>query len=108
MSDLMLPPSPSESTSQTEFIRRRSAWEHLMYWKLGIIKGSGKAGAALIGSLIASLNEKSWSEFTGTGKFIVVATSLLAMWQVLEAFLGTEMADLKAGQDGKNKKAEDK
>jgi|SRR5690349_18226791 len=98
---------------ETEFIRRKTLREHgdamvkqLLYWKLAIFKATGKAVGALIASLIASLNEKNWSDFSDTGKFIVVATAILAMWQVLEAFLNTTLSDLqKPKSNGKSESA---
>lgn len=70
----------------------------LIYWKLAILKVSGKALVALFASIVATLNGVEWTNFTGTQKFIAIGCGLTAMWTVIDAFLNDTMASLKSNR----------
>lgn len=69
--------------------------EQVLFWKLAILKCSGKAIMAGITSIVASLNGiTSWNDFTPTQQFIVLCTGLGSMWLVVDSFLDQSMARL--------------
>ena len=76
------------------FNAMRTFGRGLLYWKLAILKVSGKALIAAVNSLVATLNGVQWEMFTTTQKFVAMATAGAAMWMVVDAFLDQSMGIL--------------
>lgn len=67
----------------------------IVYWKMSIIKCTGKALFAVVNSIVATLNGVQWSDFTPTQKFVAIACGIAAGWTVVDAFLSDSMANLR-------------
>jgi hypothetical protein len=75
----------------TEVLRKSLLQEGVSYLKLAKTKCAGKMYAAGANSLIASLNGVAWGDFTASQKVVAFLTMTVAMWQVMDAFLNTQM-----------------
>ena len=84
----------------------KNARDAIIFWRMAIIKCSGKSLVALFASIVASLNGVEWSEFTGTQKFIAITCGITAMWTVIDAFLSETMSDLKEEKEETTKTAD--
>ena len=73
----------------------KNAKDAILFWKMAIIKCSGKALMALLLSIVGTLNGVEWSEFTPTQHFIAIVVALGAMWTVVDAFLSDTMTKLQ-------------
>lgn len=85
----------------TEVFRKMNAsqgsfMERLSFWKIGAAKAGNKALIALFISLAASLNGAEWELFTPTQKFVAIGSAIVAMCNVIDAFLNDTMAKLNA------------
>lgn len=85
---------PTES--DTAYMRKKTAWEKLMYWKLAVVKASGKAFVAMVLSMAQALNGADWPGFSPTQKFCALALAVGSGWAVIDAFLDQSMARLSA------------
>jgi len=65
------------------------------YWRMALLRVTGKAIMAGIVSMAATLNGVEWSEFNPTERFVAIATGLGAMWLVVDAFLDQSMSRLQ-------------
>ncbi len=77
----------------------------VLFWKVAILKVSGKACMALLLSIVASLNGVEWATFTPTGKFMAIVVALGQMWTVIDAFLNETMSELKQKKMEENTQA---
>ena len=73
-----------------------SFMERLLFWKLAAAKAANKALIALFISLAASLNGAEWALFTPTQKFVAIGSAVVAMCNVIDAFLNDTMSKLNA------------
>lgn len=96
--------------TETEIINKSqgSPWEKIVFWKLAISKLICLSILAAGGSIVATLNGVSWSEFTGTQQFTAVVAVLMAVTSTVLAFLSDTMQKLTAKAEVEKKNEESK
>lgn len=67
----------------------------VLFWKMSIVKCTGKALVAIANSIMATLNGVQWGDFTPTQKFIAITCGVVAGWTVVDAFLSESIANIR-------------
>lgn len=80
-----------------------TAWQRLVFWKMGIAKLVCLCLMAGVSSITATLNGVEWGSFTSTQKFLAIAALVSAVTSNVLAFLSETMSKLSAQAEAERK-----
>lgn len=73
--------------------------EKVSYWKLAIYKLASSSLVIGISTFIAATAAMDWDNMSGSSKFIVVLSAVVAMLKNVDSFLSDTMQRLKFGKE---------